>query len=1043
MSRSLYSILNSRFGEPLSASERLSRIEEKARAERPRWQPVEVPVACASRPRETRVAVVGAGFAGLLAARNLSRKGVKVQVYEAYKELGGRVRSNRTFSNGRITEEGAELIGSIHPNWRDLAIDYNLAYISRMDGDLYAREGLGAKIRLDKLLSTREQKELHDGMNRFFKGLALDAHMIADPSRPWLQKTLQMFDKMSVADKLHKSTKQGSLLWKGMDLLLRNNNVAPLDELNYLGLLCLVKGGQFGNKDRFLMGYWTELEIFRCSEGCQQLALEMAREIQAPEQPGNERRRGEIFLNKLVTAIDLGKQQVSLSWVDVRNGKPATGGQGQTEQFDFIVLAIPPTVWKSVQIKPRHPSDKDQIGELGTGAAVKFFTDVKERFWIREKAAPYGGSSRIGQVWEASDNQTRIPGQGIVLSVFTGSRAPSEKEYVDGLKELYPTYERNLQKTLRRDWSDAIDYNSRFVQTGYASPKKGQIFRVGAKLTEAFQDRLFFAGEHTQADFFGYMEGALRSGARAAKAVLDQMCRLPAPPLKVQVAGAPQSRAHTQSLAEQSAYEFANEFDGDEFEHEDDEQFSWDNRVADQFETEAARFSEEEPGPMEFHLPAGSASPTLGFEFDLNYGFERKVVDAKGLTPPVGFDWPREALKATDHAGRSGAALKDGFVVTMDAVRLEIATVPFAIGNDKEFNDVLDSVKKFGQELIDAKKTYEAALIVPGVAGHPTTFEHPRTVVNKPELDAHGNIAFLADRDHAAYKLASVPLVIHRLEKRYPRATDLWASPQATLTLPLSQFGKLVWLVHETNKGGAPGEAFTGRVGDRLGLRDDLAWIALKRAVAERKKKIGTTLSDGTRATEADFTCVTPLLAILLMYMLTSVIVDPQDAEKEGFCKGSLPLNIKTPFWQIHKFALSDREKRVLHDLYTDSGKRRHLFELASGKTREQGRNKLFPAHTHGDISRFHDTLPNWDMLVNALAKEEPVIVTRDNRVEKKGHLKGNEILIAPLSSKIDWDKTKPNIAVEMRRLGFGPVGFAKWPRLMKNIRELARKVNP
>src|SRR5215207_3667524 len=100
MSRSLYSILNSRFGEPLSASERLSRIEEKARAERPRWQPVEVPVACASRPRETRVAVVGAGFAGLLAARNLSRKGVKVQVYEAYKEVGGRVRSNRTFSNG-------------------------------------------------------------------------------------------------------------------------------------------------------------------------------------------------------------------------------------------------------------------------------------------------------------------------------------------------------------------------------------------------------------------------------------------------------------------------------------------------------------------------------------------------------------------------------------------------------------------------------------------------------------------------------------------------------------------------------------------------------------------------------------------------------------------------------------------------------------------------------------------------------------------------------------------------------------------------------
>jgi hypothetical protein len=182
---------------------------------------------------------------------------------------------------------------------------------------------------------------------------------------------------------------------------------------------------------------------------------------------------------------------------------------------------------------------------------------------------------------------------------------------------------------------------------------------------------------------------------------------------------------------------------------------------------------------------------------------------------------------------------------------------------------------------------------------------------------------------------------------------------------------------------------------------------------------------------------------ILLMYLLTSVIVDPRGMYKEAYCKGSLPLNIKTPFWQIHKHALSDREKLILYELYTDSKKRRNLFALASGKMDQQGRNKLFPLHTHIDISRFHNTIPNWDLLVNALVKEEPVIVSRENRIEKKGHLKGNEILIAPLSSKIDWDKTKPNIAVEMRRLGFGPVGFAKWPGLMKGIRELAKKVNP
>ena len=39
--------------------------------------------------------------------------------------------------------------------------------------------------------------------------------------------------------------------------------------------------------------------------------------------------------------------------------------------------------------------------------AVKFFSDVTERFWIKQRAAPYGGSLTLGQVWEGTDNQTR------------------------------------------------------------------------------------------------------------------------------------------------------------------------------------------------------------------------------------------------------------------------------------------------------------------------------------------------------------------------------------------------------------------------------------------------------------------------------------------------------------------------------------------------------------------------------------------------------------------------------------------------------------
>lgn len=452
----------------------------------------------------------------------------------------------------------------------------------------------------------------------------------------------------------------------------------------------------------------------------------------------------------------------------------------------------------------------------------------------------------------------------------------------------------------------------------------------------------------------------------------------------------------------------------------------------------------EHLGVLEFQVGGGLASPTLGFEFDLNFGFELEVAEAKGLRPPAGFDWPSEGLKVTDHEWKDGVGnFKDAFVVTMDAVRMEIATVPFHVDNEAEFKTVVSSVAKFGQELIHAKKVFERGLKVASFRGHPITLEHPRTVVNKVEVDAHGVVNFPGDREHASYQHAPVPLVVHRVSGAYPESTALRSAPQATVTLPLAEFGKLVWEIHQT-KGGAPGEAFTGRESDRLGLRDDLAWLALKRAVADRKRKLGSMLSDGTKVTELDYSrAVTAVVTILLIYMLTSIKRDERDAERESFAKGSLPLNVKTPLWQIHRFALTAREKFVLHELYTDKPKRPNLYALASSKSRNDGRTKLFPDYTHMDVLRFRSAVPTWDSLIDALVKEQPVIVTVENQIPKKGHRKGDEILIAPLSSKIDWAKTKPRIAVEMRRLGFAWVNFSDWPQLMHRVRELTKRVNP
>jgi hypothetical protein len=78
------------------------------------------------------------------------------------------------------------------------------------------------------------------------KKIARDASQIRNPSKPWLESGLINYGKTSVAYALENYYKvpRDGLLWKLMELKLVNDEVAPLDEMNFLGLLSKVKGGQ-------------------------------------------------------------------------------------------------------------------------------------------------------------------------------------------------------------------------------------------------------------------------------------------------------------------------------------------------------------------------------------------------------------------------------------------------------------------------------------------------------------------------------------------------------------------------------------------------------------------------------------------------------------------------------------------------------------------------------------------------------------------------------------------------------------------------------
>ena len=113
---------------------------------------------------------------------------------------------------------------------------------------------------------------------------------IKDPAQPWKQSELRKgrlicrsttcrskpFQSFCQISK-RKENPTDEPLWQMLEFKLVNDEVAQLDEMNFLGLLCKVRGGQANDSLRIspgqlLDGYWDELEIFRCADGCQTLA---------------------------------------------------------------------------------------------------------------------------------------------------------------------------------------------------------------------------------------------------------------------------------------------------------------------------------------------------------------------------------------------------------------------------------------------------------------------------------------------------------------------------------------------------------------------------------------------------------------------------------------------------------------------------------------------------------------------------------------------------------------------------------------------------
>jgi monoamine oxidase len=501
MSHSLFGMLHRRYGTKLSGAELAARANTKVNV-LSRWLAMGIVDRDCGRFFPNGVAIVGGGFAGMAAAWTLSQKGVASTVFEARSTYGGRVESDRTLIPGRIVEAGAELIGMDHPMWLELARRFGLGLIVLTGEDQYAGSGLEMPLRLGGKAVTDREK-LYKQMAFVLQQISNDAKKVTDPNAPWKASGAAAFDALSVANKLAafvgmlpKATRHPQLM-DALELQFENDNTLPTKEQSYLGLLSLVSGGRLGDDDVGLRGYWEHHEDFRCTEGNDTLAgmmLETSKHI--------------LFRPKTrVTEIDISDTRARVTSED-------SSFKVVSKDFDYVILTAPPTVWKAIAITPALPSGN----EMATGPGIKYLSRVPNRFWIKAGMAPSGLSDELGQTWESTENQAKER-DGIGVSVFAGGKwvpkSDGAKHFRTRLPGLYPGFAMRAERYV--DWP-----NTKFIETGYACPKVGQVTTIAKFLSVPHAKRLYFAGEHTSMAYFGYMEGALQSGARAAEALLGR-----------------------------------------------------------------------------------------------------------------------------------------------------------------------------------------------------------------------------------------------------------------------------------------------------------------------------------------------------------------------------------------------------------------------------------------------------------------------------------------------------------------------------------------